>query len=109
MTNRDVAVSGFWKVVAGPLDPSKDHWAGPGGMGPPGGAGDWRAAVHGYNFFTNGITISSYFNPFLSPATSKALIQSDSQLTKTGGFQGAKEKTAFGVINALQWYADSWK
>jgi predicted outer membrane lipoprotein len=25
---------------------------------------------------------------------------------KTGGFQGAKEKTAFGVINALQWYAD---
>jgi len=108
MTGRDKSVSGFWKVVAGPLN-GQDNWAGPNGMGPPTGTGDWRAAVHDYNFMTNHLTIGSYFNPFLSPATSKALIQSNGQLMKTGGFQGAKEKTAFGVINALQWYADSWK
>jgi hypothetical protein len=28
---------------------------------------------------------------------------------RTGGVQGAKEKLTFGVINAFQWYADSWK
>jgi hypothetical protein len=32
-------------------------------MGPPGGTGDRKAAVHDYNFSTNGITIGSYFNP----------------------------------------------
>lgn len=90
-------------------DPSKDNWAGPNGMGPPTGTGDWRAAVHDYNFSTNGITIGSYFNPHLSPATSKAMIQSNMQLMKTGGFQGAKEKGFFGVVNAFQWYANSWK
>lgn len=109
ITKRDVAISGFWKVIAGPLDPSKDHWAGPGGMGPPGGTGDWRAVVHDYNFLTNDIQISSYLNPRLSPATSKALIQSNWELMKTGGFQGAKEKMAFGIINAFPWYADSWE
>jgi hypothetical protein len=36
MTERNQAVSGFWKVVAGPLD-GQDNWAGPGGMGPPTG------------------------------------------------------------------------
>jgi RHS repeat-associated protein len=109
MTGRAKAVSVFWKVIAGPIDLSEDHWAGPGGMGPPGGTGDWRAAVHDYNFSTNGLTQFSYFNLHLSPATSKALIQSNGQLMKTGGFQGAKEKMAMGVINALQWYANGWK
>jgi len=109
MTGRDRAVNDFWKAVAGPLN-GKDNWAGPNGMGVPQGAGDWRAAVHDYNFSTNGpIKIGMYFNPTLSPATSKALIQSNMQLMKTGGFQGAKEKMVFGPINAFQWYANSWK
>jgi hypothetical protein len=46
---------------------------------------------------------------FLSPATTKALIQSNQQLMKTGGFQGAKEKGFFGIVNAYQWYMGSWK
>jgi hypothetical protein len=108
MTKRDQAVTDFWKGVAGPIN-GKDNWAGPGGMGPPQGTGDWRAAVHDYNFNTNGITIGSYFNPHLSPAASRALIQSNNNLMRTGGVQGAKEKLIFGVINAFQWYADSWK
>lgn len=53
MTKRDQAVNDFWKVVAGPLN-KKDNWAGPGGMGPPTATGDWRAAVHDYNFDSNG-------------------------------------------------------
>jgi hypothetical protein len=53
--------------------------------------------------------IGSYFNSTLSPATSRALIQSNNNLMRTGGVQGAKEKMVFGVINAFQWYADSWK
>ena len=109
MTKRDQAVTDFWKGVAGPLN-GKDNWAGPGGMGPPTGTGDWRAAVHDYNFDSNGhISIGMYFNPTLSPATSKALIQINQQLMKTGGFQGAKEKVVFGIVNAFQWYSNSWK
>src|SRR5689334_15219450 len=53
-----------------------DNWAGPGGRGTPQGQGDWAAMAHDYNFLTNGITIGSYFNPFISRATAKALIQS---------------------------------
>ena len=109
MTSRDNPVSDFWKVIAGPLDASKDNWAGPGGMGPPGGTGDWRAALHDYNWFTNKIGTGSLLNPTLSLATSRALIQSNGQLMKTGGFQGAKEKMIFGPVNAFQWYANSWK
>ncbi len=109
MTKRDQAVTDFWKGVAGPIN-GRDNWAGPGGMGPPAGTGDWRAAVHDYNFDSNGhISIGMYFNPTLSPATSRALIQSNAQLMKTGGFQGAKEKAFFGIVNAFQWYADTWK
>jgi len=78
------------------------------------------ASVHDFNFYENGpngypdaqgrgITIGMYFNPTLSPATSKALIQSNQQLMKTGGFQGAKEKMFFGIVNAFQWYSNSWK
>jgi len=110
MTSRDKAVSDFWKFVAGPLN-GKDNWAGPNGMGPPTGTGDWRAAVHDYNWdpSTNNLGMHSLLNPALSLATSKALIQSNQQLMKTGGFQGAKEKMIFGPVNAFQWYADSWK
>jgi RHS repeat-associated protein len=109
LVGREQQLSAFSQIAYGPLDSSTNHWAGPGGFGPPGGEGDWRASVHDYNFNTNRITIGSYFNPTLSPATSKALIQSNEQLMKTGGFQGAKEKIFFGPVNAFQWYANSWK
>ena len=85
-------------------------------MGPPGGQGDWAASVHDYNFSTNGpstgqgITIGMYFNPTLSPATSKALIQSNSNLIRNaGGIQSVKMGVFFGVVNAFQWYSSSWK
>jgi hypothetical protein len=101
------------KLVSGPLNPSQDNWAGPGGMGPPGGQGDWAASVHDYNFNTNGITIQNtghYFGLHVSPETAKALIQSNSQLIRNaGGVQGAKMGAFFGVVNAFQWYASSWK
>jgi RHS repeat-associated protein len=103
LTGREQQLSSFSQFAFGPLDPSKNNWAGPGGMGPPQGTGDWRASMHDYNFNTNGITIGSYFNPSLSPATSRALIQSNGYLMQTGGFQGAKEKLFFGVVNAFQW------
>jgi hypothetical protein len=81
-----------------------DNWAGPGGMGTPRGQGDWAAMVHDYNFNTNGITIGSYFNPFISRATAKALIQSDNNLIgHAGGAQAAKMGMFFGVVNAFQW------
>ena len=93
------------QLVSGPLDPSSDHWAGPGGFGPPSGQGDWAASVHDYNYNSNGpITIGMYFNPTLSPATSKALIQSNNQLMRNaGGIQGVKMGMFFGVVNAFQY------
>jgi hypothetical protein len=98
------------QLVSGPLNPSADHWAGPGGFGPPGGRGDWAASVHDYNFQTNGITLGSYFNPNISPATAKALIQSDNNLIRNaGGAQGAKMGLFFGTVNAFQWYTNSFK
>jgi YD repeat-containing protein len=117
LTGREQPLSGGigMQLLAGPLDASTDHWAGPGGMGPPGGIGDWRASMHDFNFSENGpapgqgITIGMYFDPTLSPATSKALIQSNNNLMQTGGFQGAKFKLLFGAINAFQWYSNSWK
>lgn len=47
LANRTEALGGglLNKLVSGPLDPSTDHWAGPGGFGPPGGQGDWAASV----------------------------------------------------------------
>jgi len=112
LTGRDEALHGGFlvKLAAGPLDASTDHWAGPGGMGPPGGRGDWAASVHDYNFFTNMITMGSYFNPALSVATYKALIQSNSNLMRNaGGIQGAKMTLFFGVTNTFQWYVNTWK
>jgi hypothetical protein len=98
------------QLVSGPLDPSTDHWAGPGGFGPPGSKGDWAASVHDYNFNTNRITIGDYFNPNLSPATRKALIQSDGMLIRNaGGVQGVKMGLFFGTVNAFQRYAGTFK
>jgi RHS repeat-associated protein len=112
LTGRDEQLRGglLVKLAAGPLDPSTDHWAGPGGMGPPGGRGDWAASVHDYNFYTNDLKMGSYLNPTLPVATSRALIQSNSNLMrKAGGIQGGKMRLFFGPINAFQWYANSWK
>jgi hypothetical protein len=98
------------QILSGPLAFWNDHWAGPSGMGAPGGQGDWAAMVHDYNFDTNGIKISSYFNPTLSTTTAKALIQSNSNLIRNaGGAQSAKMGLFFGAVNAFQWYANSWK
>jgi RHS repeat-associated protein len=92
------------QMISGPLDFWNDRWAGPAGMGPPQGQGDWTAMVHDYNFDTNGIRISSYFNPAISKETAKALIQSNSNLIRNaGGVQGAKMGLFFGVVNAFQW------
>jgi hypothetical protein len=43
-------------------------------------------------------------------ATCKALIQSNNKLVRNaGGIQSIKMGLFFGVTNAFQWYADSWK
>jgi hypothetical protein len=41
LTDRTQALSTFSQIAYGPLDYSSNHWAGPGGFGPPGGEGDW--------------------------------------------------------------------
>jgi RHS repeat-associated protein len=101
------------KLLSGPLDPSTDHWAGPGGMGPPGGQGDWAASVHDYSFMRHDITIQNtghYFGLHVSPATANALIQSNNTLIRNaGGVQAIKMGLFFGPVNAFQWYASSWK
>jgi RHS repeat-associated protein len=101
------------KLLSGPLNPNDDHWAGPGGMGPPGGQGDWAASVHDYSFFSHDITIQNtghYFGLHVSPETAKALIQSNNTLIRNaGGVQGLKMGAFFGVVNAFQWYVGSWK
>jgi RHS repeat-associated protein len=101
------------RLLSGPLNPNDDNWAGPGGFGPPSGRGDWAASVHDYSFSQygeNGIHLSMYFNPTLSPATSNALIQANSTLIRNaGGIQGVKMGMFFGVVNAFQWYANSFK
>ncbi len=85
--------------------PSTDHWAGPGGMGPPGGRGDSAASVHDYNFSTNDIKIGSYFNPTLSHATSKALIKSNNTLMRNaGGIQSLKRAVLICVIITLEFW-----
>jgi hypothetical protein len=112
LTGRQTPLQGglLMQLAAGPLDPSTDHWAGPGGMGPPGGRGDWAASVHDYNFMTNDIKVSSYFNPTLKLATANALIKSNNTLMRNaGGVQSVKMFLFFGPSNALQWYANSWK
>jgi hypothetical protein len=79
-----------------------------GGMRQTRGRGDWAASVHDYNFSTKRITMGSYFNPTLSVASSKALIQSNNKLIRNaGGIQGIKMGLFFGVTNAAQWYSNS--
>jgi len=119
MVNRDTPIHGvllgnsaigrMGEMISGPLDFWNDRWAGPAGMGPPQGQGDWTAMVHDYNLNTNGIKIGSYFNPTISPETAKALIQSNSNLIRNaGGIQGVKMGLFFGAVNAFQWTARTY-
>jgi hypothetical protein len=115
LVNQDVGIHGMFgpsdpgivmQILSGPLDFWNDHWAGPDGMATPRGRGDWAAIVHDYNYDTNHVTIGMYFNPFISRATAKALIQSNNNLIRNaGGFQGAKMGFFFGAVNAVQWVA----
>ncbi|MGD0892980.1 MAG: RHS repeat-associated core domain-containing protein [Terracidiphilus sp.] len=114
LTSREEVVKdGIVKDLSAPLDVSSDHWAGPGGMGPPGGKGDWAASVHDYSFQSYGITIQNtghYFGLHLSPATANALIRSNNTLIRNaGGVQAVKMGLFFGVVNAFQGYVTSWK
>jgi RHS repeat-associated protein len=117
LTGREESLAGGFlnQLISGPLDPSKDRWAGPGGFGPPGGTGDWAGSMHDYNFSQNGpapgqgITIGMYFNPTLSAATSRALIQSNNTLIRNaGGIQSVKMGLFFGVVNAFQWLSHAF-
>ena len=100
------------QIAFGGLAFWRDHWAGPGGFGPPGGRGDWAASVHDFNFSINGpIRIPMYFNPTISPETARALIQSNNMLIRNagGGPQAWKMGLFFGAVNAFQFYVQSWK
>jgi RHS repeat-associated protein len=111
-SGRDQKLSVFSQMAYGGLAFWKNNWAGPGGMGAPGGRGDWAASVHDFNFDQNGpIKIGMYFNPAISPATAKALIQSNNVLIRNagGGPQAAKMGMFFGAVNAFQRYMQSWK
>ena len=94
------------QIVCGPFQFWKDHWAGPDGMGAPSGRGDWASIVHDYNYDTNNVTVSMYFNPFISKATAHAIVQSNNKLIRNaGGFQGAKMGFFFGMMSGFQWVA----
>lgn len=54
LAGRDQQLSLFSQIAYGGLASWKNHWAGPGGMGAPGGRGDWAASVHDFNFDQNG-------------------------------------------------------
>ena len=102
---------GLWmKLVSGPFPFGfADNWAGQGGMGAPKSKGDWAATVHDYNYSSNGLTIGNYWNPSISPAAAKALIQSNKNLIRnTGGAQAFKMGIYFGAVNAWQWFAHAW-
>ena len=113
LVNQDIGIHGIFgpsdpgtvmQILSGPLEFWNDHWAGPDGMGAPRGRGDWAAIVHDYNYDTNHVTVSMYFNPFISRAAAHALVQSNSKLIRnTGGFQGVKMGLFFGTVNAFQW------
>lgn len=118
LVHQDVGIHGIFgpsdpgtvmQILSGPLDFWNDHWAGPDGMGTPSGQGDWAAIVHDYNYDTNHVTVSMYFNPFISRATAHAIVQSNNKLIRnTGGFQGAKMGLFFGMVNAFQWVAHAF-
>ena len=54
LTAREQKLGLFSKIAYGGLAFWKNNWACLGGMGAPGGRGDWAASVHDFNFSTNG-------------------------------------------------------
>jgi len=115
LVNQDIGIHGIFgpsdpgtgmQILSGPLKFWNDRWAGPDGMGAPSGRGDWAAIVHDYNYDTNHVTVSMYFNPFISRASSRAIVQSNNKLIRNaGGLQGVKMGLVFGTVNAFQWVA----
>jgi RHS repeat-associated protein len=100
----------FNKIASGPLAFWNNHWAGPGGMGPPHGRGDWAAMAHDYAFSLNEVGIRAYFDPSLSPEKAAALIRANRMLIgNAGGMQAGKMGAVFGVVNAFQWYRNTWR
>ena len=67
----------FNRIVSGPLFFWNNNWAGPGGMGPPQGRGDWTAMAHDYAFKIHGITIGTYFDGSTPPDRAQALIKAN--------------------------------
>jgi hypothetical protein len=118
LVNQDIGLHGIlgpsdpaigMLILCGPLAFWKDRWAGPDGMAAPSGKGDWAAIVHDYNYDTNHVTVSMYFNPFISRTTAHAVIKSNNNLVRNaGGFQGVKMGLFFGTINAFQWVAHAF-
>jgi hypothetical protein len=104
MTSREKEFGLFFKILAGPLNPMKDNWAGPGGSGPPLGKGNWSAMGHDFNWNTNGITFWKALNPFISKDKSDLVIQSNKKLILNAGFgyQAFKFGLIFGTENVLQ-------
>ncbi len=114
LTGREQKLGLGSKIAYGGLAFWKNNWAGPGGMGAPGGQGDWAASMHDYNYLRSAndqITIGMYFNPAISPETARALIQSNNMLIRNagGGAQAGKMGLFFGAVNAFQFYVQSWK
>lgn len=112
MVNRTEPLHGgiFNRVASGPLAFWNNHWAGPGGMGPPHGKGDWAAMAHDYAFNLHGIGIGSYFSAANSPEKSAALIRANNMLIgNAGGVQAGKMGAVFGIVNAFQWYRNTWR
>jgi hypothetical protein len=113
LVNQDIGIHGIFgpsdpptaiQILSGPLQFWNDHWAGPDGMGAPSGRGDWAAIVHDYNYDTNHVTVSMYFNPFISRASARAIVRSNNKLIRnSGGFQGVKMGLFFGTMNSFQW------
>ena len=106
MVNRTESLGGgiLNRIASGGLAFWTNHWAGPGGMGPPHGRGDWAAMAHDYAFELGGIHISDYLDPSLSPTKTAALIRANHMLIgNAGGVQAVKMGAVFGAVNAFQW------
>jgi len=97
------------QLAAGPLDPSTDPLGWTRRNGAAGRPSDWAASVHDYNFMTNDIKISSYFNPTLKLATANALIKSNNTLMRNAGGVQSVKISCFSDLQRAPMYANSWK
>jgi hypothetical protein len=91
------------RLASGPLAFWNNHWAGPAGMGPPHGRGDWTAMAHDDAFRISDIGIGDYFDRSMPAEKSSALIRANHMLIKNAaGVQAVKMGIAFGIIDAFQ-------